>query len=55
MKRAAIILSFAGAAAAFAAPVAANEFDQVWSCALKPGKSLDEARAAARTWLAAAR
>ena len=55
MKRAAIIISFAGAAAAFAAPVAANEFDQVWSCELKPGKSLDEARAVARTWLAAAR
>ena len=42
-------------AAAFAAPVAANEFDHVWSCELKAGRTLDEARAAARAWLAAAR
>lgn len=55
MKRVVIALWFASAVAAFAAPVAANEFDHVWSCELKPGKSLDEARAVARTWLAAAR
>ena len=42
-------------AAAFAAPVAANEFDHVWSCELKAGRTLDEARAAASAWLAAAR
>ena len=41
--------------AAFAAPAAANDFDHVWSCELKPGKTLDEARAVASTWLAAAR
>ena len=41
--------------AAFAAPAAANDFDHVWSCELKPGKTLDEARAVAGTWLAAAR
>ena len=55
MKRTAITLWIAGALAAFAAPVAANDFDQVWSCELKPGRSLDDARAAARTWLAAAK
>jgi hypothetical protein len=55
MKRIAVTLWFAGAVAAFAAPVAANEFDHVWSCELKPGKTLDDARAVARTWLAAAR
>ena len=55
MKRMAITLWFAGAMAAFSAPVAANEFDHVWSCELKPGKSLDDARAVARAWLAAAK
>jgi hypothetical protein len=54
MKPIAIALWFASAVA-FAAPVAANEFDHVWSCELKPGKTLDDARAVARTWLAAAR
>ncbi len=54
-KRTALIAWFAVAAAALAAPADANEFDQVWSCELRPGKSLDEARAAARAWLAAAR
>ena len=55
MKRIAITLWFASAVTAFAAPVAANEFDHVWDCELKPGKTLDEARAVAHTWLAAAR
>ena len=55
MKPVAITLWFVGALAAFASPAAANEFDQVWVCELKPGKTLDEARAVAHTWLAAAR
>jgi hypothetical protein len=55
MKPIAIALLCASAAATFSAPVAANEFDHVWSCQLKPGKTLDEARAVARTWIAAAR
>lgn len=55
MKPIAITLWFASAVAAFAAPVAANEFDHVWSCELKPGKTLDDARAVARSWLSAAR
>ena len=55
MKSGVITFWFAGALAAFAAPVAANEFDQVWSCELRPGKTLDEARSVARTWLEAAR
>ncbi len=55
MKSIAATLWFASAVAAFATPAAANEFDQVWSCELKPGKSLDDARAVAGTWLAAAR
>lgn len=55
MRRIAFAFWFAGAAAAFAAPAQANEFDQVWSCELEPGKSLDDARATARAWLAAAR
>ena len=55
MKRMAITLCLTSAATAFAAPVAANEFDHVWRCELKPGKTLDDARAAAHVWLAAAR
>ena len=55
MKPVAIILWFAGAVAGFAAPVAANDFEHVWSCALKPDKTLGDARAVARTWLEAAR
>jgi hypothetical protein len=55
MKPIAIALLCASAAATFSAPVVANEFDHVWSCQLKPGKTLDEARAVARTWIAAAR
>ena len=55
MKPIAITVWLASAFAAFAAPVAANEFDHVWSCELKPGKTLDDARAVARSWLAAAR
>jgi hypothetical protein len=55
MKLIAITFWFASAVAAFAAPAAANEFDHVWSCELKPAKTLDDAREVARTWLAAAR
>lgn len=55
LKRAAISLWLAGAAATFAAPVGANEFEHAWSCELRPGKTLDDARAVARAWLAAAR
>ena len=55
MKRAALSVMLAGAVAAIPAPAAANEFEHVWSCELKPGRTLDEARAAARTWQAAAR
>jgi hypothetical protein len=55
MKPIVVTLWFASAVAAFAAPAAANEFDHVWRCELKPGKSLDDARAVARTWLEAAR
>ncbi len=55
MKLFAVAFWFAGALAAFAGPAAANEFDQVWSCELKPGRTLDDARAVARTWLAAVR
>jgi len=43
-------------AAPFAAnDVVANDFDQVWTCELNSGKSLDEARAVAAEWLKAAR
>jgi hypothetical protein len=55
MKAVAITFWFAGAMAAVAGPAAANEFEHVWSCELKPGKALDDARAVARTWLEAAR
>jgi len=55
MKPVALILWFATAVAAYAAPVAANEFEHVWSCELKPGKTLGDARAVARTWIAAAK
>ena len=55
MKRAAITLMVASAVAALSAPAGANEFEHVWSCRLNPGKTLDDARAVARTWLAAAR
>lgn len=55
MKPIAIALWLASAWAAGVAPAAANDFDHVWSCELKPGKTLDDARAVAGTWLAAAR
>ena len=56
MVRTAITVLFAGGAVtAFAAPAGANEFDHVWECELKAGKTLDEARAVSRAWLAAAR
>ena len=55
MKPIAVAFWLAGAFAVPAAPVAANEFDHVWSCELKSGKTFDDARAVARTWLTAAR
>jgi hypothetical protein len=55
MKSIAVNLCLAISLAAFAAPVAANDFDHVWSCELKSGKTLDDARAVARSWLEAAR
>lgn len=55
MKHFAISVWFAVAAAALSVPAAANDFEHVWSCELQPGKTLDDARAVARTWLAAAR
>ncbi len=55
MKHFTITLWFAAAAAALAAPAGANEFEHVWTCELNAGKTLDDARAVARTWLEAAR
>ncbi len=55
MKHFTITLWFAAAAAALAAPAGANEFEHVWTCELHAGKTLDDARAVARTWLEAAR
>lgn len=55
MKRTALSLCLAGASAAWATPVAANDFDHVWTCVLNPGRSLDDARAVSGAWLAAAR
>jgi hypothetical protein len=55
MNRPKIVAWLASAAAAVATPAVANDFDQVWRCELKPGKSLDDARAVSRAWLAAAR
>ena len=55
MKRTALITWAGSVLLAFVAPVAANEFDQVWICELNPGKSLDDARAVSLTWLKAAR
>jgi len=34
---------------------AANDFEQVWTCTIQPGHSLDEVRKVAADWLAAAR
>ena len=55
MRRTAMNIWFACAPAILSAPAAANEFEQVWSCELRPGKTLDDALAVARTWLSAAR
>lgn len=55
MKPARLIACAGGALLAFAAPIAANEFDQVWACELNAGKSLDDARAVSKAWLDAAR
>ena len=54
-KLVALALGFAGAVTAHAAPAATQDFEHVWSCELRPGKTLDDARAAARSWLLAAR
>lgn len=55
MKQKAIAVWLALAVASFTAPVAANDFEHVWSCELNSGKTLDDARAVASTWLAASR
>ena len=55
MKRGAITILLACGVAALSAPAAANEFEHVWSCELNPGRTLDDARAVASAWLAAAR
>jgi hypothetical protein len=55
MKRTAILGWLAIAIATISAPAAANEFEHAWSCELRPGRTLDDARAVARSWLAAAR
>ncbi|HKX57222.1 MAG TPA: hypothetical protein VJN01_14015 [Xanthomonadales bacterium] len=36
-------------------PAAANEFEQVWTCKIQPGHSLDEVRSVGTGWLQAAR
>ena len=55
MRKNALRLLAASAFAAIAAPIAANEFDQVWNCELNPGKSLDDAQAVSLSWLKAAK
>jgi hypothetical protein len=40
---------------ALAAPARANDFDQVWSCEIRPGKTLEEVRKVSAAWLAAAK
>jgi len=55
MRPTAAVLWIALAMAAFTTPVAANDFEHVWYCELKPGKTLDDARQVASAWLAAAR
>lgn len=55
MKHFAINCWFAAAAAALSVPAAANDFEHVWNCELIGGRTLDEARAAASAWRAAAR
>lgn len=35
-------------------PLPANDFDHVWSCELREGRTLDEARASSKEWLKAA-
>lgn len=39
---------------ACSAPLQAYDFDHVWTCELRDGRTLDEARAASRDWLKAA-
>ena len=36
-------------------PASANEFDQVWTCTIQAGHTLDEVRSAGTAWLKAAR
>jgi hypothetical protein len=40
---------------ALATPARANDFDQVWSCEIRPGKSLADVRRVSAAWLAAAK
>ena len=40
---------------ALAEPVRANDFEQVWACEIRPGKSLDDVRQVSSAWLRAAR
>ena len=55
MRRKVVATCLASAVVAVASPAAANDFEHVWTCEMKPGQNLDAARAVARTWLAAAR
>ncbi|MDX1381098.1 MAG: hypothetical protein R3233_08250, partial [Xanthomonadales bacterium] len=41
--------------AGLALPVWANNFEQVWSCGIRPGKALDDVRKVSSAWLRAAR
>jgi hypothetical protein len=41
--------------AGFAAPVRANDFDQVWSCEIRPGQTLEDVRRVSSAWLRAAK
>lgn len=55
MKKTTFKLLAASALALIATPVAANEFDHVWTCELNAGKSINDARAVSLLWLQAAR
>lgn len=44
-----------GGLLACTASAQANDFEQVWTCTILPGRSLDEVRAAGADWLQAAR
>ena len=55
MKLAIVPLLMVAIPMSFVQPVIANDFDQVWTCELNAGKSLDDARAVSAEWLKAAR